>query len=78
MNSIVQRAPLEVAENSLAIHSPHHVGRRAWNKCFLHDRNSFGREVPLDEQVSSQEIKSIMGTFEEPLLKRLPTRSIIT
>ena len=61
MNSIVQRAPLEVAENSLAIHAAH-VGRRASNRCFLHGRKCFGREVPLDEQIPSLEIKSFMGS----------------
>ena len=47
------RPLLEVPENSLAIHAPH-VGRRASNKCFLHGRKSFRKEVPLDEQISSQ------------------------
>ena len=77
MNSIVQRALLEVAENSLAIHAPH-VGRRASNRYFLHDRKSFEREVPLDEQIPSQEIKLFMRSFEESLLKRLSTRSVTT
>ena len=79
MNSIVQRAPLEVAENSLAIHAAH-VGRRASNRCFLHygGRKCFGREVPLDEQIPSQEIKSFMGSFEESLLQHISTRSITT
>ena len=77
MNSIVQRASFEVAENSLAIHA-RHEGRRASNKCFLRGKKGFGREVPLDEQIISQEISSLMGSFEEPLLKRLSTRSITT
>ena len=68
---------LEVAENSLAIHA-HNVGRHASKKCFLHGRKSFGREVPLDEQIPSQEIKSLMGSFEEPQLKRFSARSTTT
>ena len=52
---------LEVAENSLAINAPN-VDRHASNKCFdLHGRKSFGREVPLDKQIPSQEIKSFIG-----------------
>ena len=74
MNSIVQRAPLEVDENTLAIQA-HHVGRRAPKICFLHGRKSFVREIPLDEQIPSQEIKSLMGSFEELPLKRLSARS---
>ena len=77
MKSIVQRAALEVDENILAIHG-HHVGRRAPKTCFLHGRKSFVREIPLDEQIPSQEIKSLMGSFEEALLKRLSVGSITT
>ena len=77
MKSIVQRAPLEVEENTQAIHG-HHVGRRAPKTCFLHGRKSFVREIPLDEQMPSQEVKSLMGSIEEPLLKRLSVGSITT
>ena len=77
MKSIVQRAPLEVEENTQAIHG-HHEGRRAPKTCSLHDRKSFVREIPLDEQIPSQEVKSLMGSFEEPQLKRLSVGSITT